>query len=205
MNPPPPVANASANAALDTAYGGPNPNGAIYAGRATKRAKLSMELPQGDGNLVTIQEVGDQTIFATEAARAGVGGAALPAGAPGWAVAMNANMMAMNANMMAGFAGVNASLAGVNASLAGVNASLANVNARLNNGVASEDGDPIHEVLNNAGNPPPVAIFPVTFGALLALPNANLGAADTLLQFYGMQRNPLATRNLRLRKFLGVR
>lgn len=191
MNPPPPVANASANAALDTAYGGPNPNGATYAGRAAKRAKTSMELHQCDGNLVTIQEVGAQTIFATEAALAGVGGAALPPGAPAWAVAMNANMIAMNANMTAGFAAVNANLA--------------NVNARQNNAVASEDGDPIHPVVNNAGNPPPGATFPNTFGALLALPNANLGAADTLLQFYGLPRNPLATRNLRLRKFLGVK
>jgi hypothetical protein len=143
-----------------------------------------MELHRCDGNLVTIQEVGAQTIFATEAALAGVGGAALPAGAPGWAVAMNANMTA-------GFAAVNAKLQ--------------NINARQMNAVASEDGDPIHPVLDNAGDPPPVATFPNTFGALLALPNANLGAADTLLQFYGMTRNPRSTRNLRLRKFLGVR
>jgi hypothetical protein len=185
MNPPPPVADASAaNAALTTAYVGPNPDAATYAGRAAKRAKTSMELHQCDGNLVTIQEVGAQTIFATEAALAGVGGAALPAGAPAWAVAMNANMTA-------GFAAVNANLA--------------NVNARQNNAVASEDGDPIHPVVNSAGNPPPGATFPNTFGALLALPNANLGAADTLLQFYGLPRNPRATRNLRLRKFLGVK
>jgi hypothetical protein len=214
MNQPPPVADASANAVLATAFGGPNPNVATYAGRAAKRAKTSLEIHQCDGNLVTIQEVGDQTIFATEAALAGFGGgAALPAGVPAWAVAMNANLIAnmnaMNANfianMNAGFAAVNANFAAVNTNLANVNTNLANVNARQLNGVASEDGDPIHEVLNNAGNPPPGAIFPVTFGALLALPNTNNGVADTLLQFYGTARNPRATRHQRLHKFLGVR
>ena len=184
MNPPV-VVNPSANAVLDAAYVGHNPNAATRAGRAAKRAKTSLDL-HTSGGLVTIEEVGSQSIFATEAALAGVGGAAaaLPAGAPAWAVAMNANLTAMNANMTAGFA---------------------NINAKQSNAVASDGGDPIHPLTNNAGNQPLAAIFPNTFAELLALTNATNGPAHQLLLFYGLPANPSATRSLRLRKFLGAK
>lgn len=178
------VVNPSANAVLDAAYEGHNPNAATRAGRAAKRAKTSLDL-HTSGGPVTIEEVGAQSIFATEAALAGVGGAAaLPAGAPAWAVAMNANMTAMNANMTAGFA---------------------NFSARLSNGVASDGDDPIQPLTNNAGNQPLAAIFPNTRGELLSLTNADNGPAHQLLLFYGLPANPSATRNMRLRKFLGAK
>jgi hypothetical protein len=151
-----------------------------------------------NGGLVTIEEVGAQTIFATEASLAGVGGAVLPVGAPGWAVAMNANMAAGFANVAAGFADVAAGFANVNANLA-------NIHARQINVVASEGDDTIHPLTNNAGIQPLAALFPNTYAELLALSNANNGPAHVLLQFYGLPPNPQATRAFRLRKFLGAK
>ena len=122
-------------------------------------------------------------IFAT-ACNAIEGGAPLPPGAPDWAVAMNANLNANLQGMRNGFISLN-------------NA----VNGRVTNSQAVENCDPILPLTNGNGLAP--NNLPETYGALLAIENGNL--TRDLLVHYGLDPKPVATRNLRLRKFLGCR
>eukprot|EP00339_Tiarina_fusa_P019879 CAMPEP_0117020952 /NCGR_PEP_ID=MMETSP0472-20121206/15864_1 /TAXON_ID=693140 ORGANISM="Tiarina fusus, Strain LIS" /NCGR_SAMPLE_ID=MMETSP0472 /ASSEMBLY_ACC=CAM_ASM_000603 /LENGTH=179 /DNA_ID=CAMNT_0004726299 /DNA_START=192 /DNA_END=731 /DNA_ORIENTATION=+ len=178
--PPPPVANVHATHVLDGAYGPPHPagNAGARAGRSAKRAHAALMLEQT--GQITTSELGEQEAFAVEESLAVVGaGAALPVGAPAWAVAMNDN---------------------INNQFANVHNQLANVQGKQTNAVAVEHADPIDPV-TVAGNPPPAG-FPLTYGQLLALTPAQ---SLVFLNYYGLAANPQATRNLRLRKFLGAR
>lgn len=184
--PPPPVADASANARLDAAYGGPLPDASTRAGRAATRARLAALMHENSGP-VTAAELGKQTCFALEETLGAIPRAALPVGAPAWATAMNAN--------------INNQFANVNNQFANLNRQLANIQARQNNAVAMVGNDPISPVTDAAGNNPP-ANFPVTYGELVSLTDAQAGP---FLAFYALPNAPLATRSLRLRKFLGAK
>lgn len=192
MNPPA-VANPIANDCLNAASDGLAPDAPTRAGKAAKRFKASSELHAH--GLVTTPEHGSQKIYATECAIAGIGGgAALPPGAPAWAVAMLANINAR-------FDNVNARFDNVNDNVNRVNARFDNLDARFVNSLATEHTDPIAPLTNANGVAPDD--LPDTFGALLAI-----GIGDVtrnFLQQYGQPPNPVATRNVRLRKFLGCR
>ena len=78
---------------LNNVYGLPLAgNAATRAGRTAKRLEQT--------GIVTTTELGEQEALAAEESLPIVGaGAALPAGAPAWAVAMNANMNNQFANV----------------------------------------------------------------------------------------------------------
>ena len=177
--PPPPVANAHATNVLDNAYGAPpHGNSAGRAGCAAKRAHAALVLEQV--GIVTTSELGEQESFAVgESLAIGGAGAALPAGAPAWAVQMNLN---------------------INNNLANMNNQLTNVLAKQTNVVAVEHADPIIAV--TVGGVPLPPAFPNTYGQLLAL---NPAQSLVFLNYYNLPANPQATRNIRLRKFLGAK
>jgi hypothetical protein len=99
--PPPPVADPHATNILDNAYGAPPlGNAAARIGHAAKRATAARELEQ-TGN-ITEAELGEQEAFVIEESLAtGIvgAGAAFPAGAPAWAVAMFAIVTNQFANV----------------------------------------------------------------------------------------------------------
>ena len=192
--PPPPVADPHATNVLDNAYGAPpHGNAAARIGHAAKRATAARNLAQ-TGN-ITEAELGEQEAFVIEESLATgiVGAPALPAGAPAWASAMFANVNNQ-------FANVNNQFANVNNQFANMNNQLANIANKQTNAVASEHDDPIAPV--TIGGVPLPGGFPNTYGELLALTPAQ---SLVFLNYYNLPPNPQATRNTRLRKFLGVK
>ena len=130
---------------------------------------------------ITLQEMGEQAAFATQESLAAIpGGAALPAGAPAWAIAMNTN---------------------VNNRFNQIDARLVNVEARQVNATLTEPTDPISPIVDNGGNNPP-AFFPQTLADLGNLTNPQI---LQLLQFYGLSTVPVATRHQRLCQYLGIK
>ena len=141
---------------------------------------------------ITLQEMGEQAAFATQESLAAIpGGAALPAGAPAWAIAMNTNVNnrfnQMNTN--------------VNNRFNQIDARLVNVEARQVNATLTEPTDPISPIVDNGGNNPP-AFFPQTLADLGNLTNPQI---LQLLQFYGLSTVPVATRHQRLCQYLGIK
>jgi hypothetical protein len=78
----------------------------------------------------------------------------------------------------------------------------ANIEARQTNVVARDHEDPIRVITGPDGQNPPEALFPNTYGQLLAM---GPRPCRQLLLFYGLPANPRANRNQRLRKFLGAK
>ena len=190
MNSPPAVADPWANNCLNNVTNGPAPDAVTRAGKAAKRLKLSNEM---FGNrLLTTPEYGEQHIYAITCAIEGMAdNYALPQGAPAWAVAMNANI---NAN-------INATRTALVARLDNVVARLDNVDARFINATATDDTDAIVPLTNRQGVAP--NNLPQTFGDLRALQNGDI--TRNLLEHYGLPANPIATRNMRLSRYLGCR
>ena len=125
--------------------------------------------------LVTTPEHGDQYVHATTVALAAAMG--MPDDAPAWAVALAHQVNTLNARFD-------------------------DIDARLRNAPAMEKDDQIIPLKNDQGELPPAAIFPNTFGDLLLLGDDD---AHTLLLHYQIPVDPEETRNIRLRRFLGVR
>ena len=198
MNPPP-VADARANAILDHAGGGAVPDARTRVGRASQRLRASQDLL--DRGLVTIAEHGDQVIYAATETINAAGIPALPPGAPPHIVALYAAIVGLNNNMNARFNNIDARFNNIDARFNNIDARFNNIDARLANAAVTEGGDMIHALTNAAGHPPP-PVFPGTYAELLRL---NDNAAGTLLLHYGLPADPQATRNVRLRKFLGLR
>lgn len=201
--------HASSNAALDRASAGnvaapddDNDNARMEAGRAVKRFRMSADLH--DMGLVTTSELGDQFAYATGralAASSGILGVAgiIPAeGAPAWAVALAAQT---NAQITALGNQMNVQFNQMNVRFDHLDARLSNAEARLVNVTASSAEDPIRPIANADGFQPPVAIFPVSFGALICLSDDD---AEAVLAHYQLPADPLETRVRRLRKFLGA-
>eukprot|EP00977_Amphora_coffeiformis_P004519 scaffold970_cov187-Amphora_coffeaeformis.AAC.4 len=84
--------------------------------------------------------------------------------------------------------------------MAPINAKLQNMAARQENAVVQHHSDALQPLCNADGNTPPN--FPATYGDLNALTDAQRAQ---LLQFYGRSASPIATREQRLKQFLGIR
>ncbi len=203
--PPPPVANAHANAMLNHAYyaGGPIPDAETRAFRATKRANVAMIAHLINEQFVTGREVGEQQAFAVMESFALVGDQiGLPPNIPLALIAAFANLHntvnVLSDTVNQRFIDFNTNM---NQRFNAVNSELANIQARQTNVVAKEYGDPIRVITGPGGQNPPEGLFPNTYGQLHAM--GPLACRDLLL-FYGMPANPSATRNQRLRKFLGA-
>jgi len=91
-----------------------------------------------------------------------------------------------------------AALAAINAQLTNITAQMANINTQANI-KAQTQADGLQPIQNAAGNVAPS--FSVTLGDLNGLTNVQQRA---LLQFYGQNAAPVASRENRLRQFLGI-
>jgi hypothetical protein len=114
-------------------------------------ANANNALPPVNGN-VTYTELGDQLVFAVDAASALIPGTNLQGGPPAWA----------------------GPLLGLSGAIAAVTASHTALAARLANGLCEAADDLITAVPNAAGNPLPAG-FPANRGAIDHMPAAALG------------------------------
>ena len=179
---PPGVANANANNILPAVAAVPP---RLRAGHAAKRLCTAAALA-ADG-AVTDAELGDQLVFAVDAASALIPGPNLGGGPPAWAGPLLALPCA---------------IAALTASYAALTASYAALIARLDNGLCEAADDPITPVLNAAGNPLPAG-FPADRGAIDHMPGA---ALNNLLAYYGVAPAALlGARRRQLCQALGVR
>jgi hypothetical protein len=195
---PPPVANAAAQIALDNALDGNNQGTIrVQAGRAAKRAKVSMDFYSA--GLLSTPENGDQFIYATTTAIAANPNGGLPPGAPAWAQALVVHLNARFDNMDARFDNMDARFDNMDARFANVDARFANVDARLANASATEPNDVLHPLSNIEGLIPPN--FPYSLKNLFAMNNQAMAA---LLAHYQLPPGQIVDRARRLRRFLGV-
>ena len=195
---PPAVANAHADALLDDVYQGGHANLATQAGRASKRRKYAEELSAVGA--VTDGELGEQQAFAQQQVTAALPPGAPIAGVPAWFGPALAAGMAPLLNQMQQMQNQMQQMQNqMQNQMQQVQLTLNNVQARQRNSQAMHAADPIHPIGNAAGNPPPN--FPAD---VQALNNLNQGQRGNLLQFYGLPVNPVATRESRLRHYLGL-
>mmetsp|Transcript_20629 Transcript_20629/g.43208 ORF Transcript_20629/g.43208 Transcript_20629/m.43208 type:complete len:166 (-) Transcript_20629:2409-2906(-) len=142
----------------------------------------------------TTAELGEPEAFAEgESLAIGGAGTALPAGAPAWAVQMNLNLNKRLDKL-------NKQLDNIDNKIVNIDNHLTNVQAKQTNAVAKELDDPILAVTVHGVPLPPA--FPTTYGQVLAL---NPAQSLVFLNYYNLPANPQATRNIRLRKFLGIK
>jgi hypothetical protein len=204
--PPPPVANANANAMLNHAYyaGGPIPDVETRAFRAARRATVAMIAHHINEQIVTGREVGEQQAFAVKESSLAVVGdqIGLPAELSPALIAalatLSKSLNDLNTNMNQWFDDLEFNM---NQQFDDVDSKLDNIEARQTNVVATEHDDPIRVITGPGGQNPPEGLFPNTYGQLLTMGPI---PCKNLLLFYGLPANPSVNRNQRLRKFLGA-
>lgn len=179
--PPPPVANGKADACLNDAYQGGHLNPLTRVGRANKRRKTAEALREC--NVITEQELGAQEVFLHQQATSALPpGAAIP-GAPAWFGPAMA-----------------AALEPINGRLDTIDGKLDNIEARQANATAFSPADVLLPIHDAAGAVAPN--FPATLQDLNSLTSVQ---RSQLLQFYGRDPNPVATRDQRLKQLFGIR
>ncbi|KAG7346146.1 DUF3294 domain containing protein [Nitzschia inconspicua] len=198
---PPHVADAAAQAHLDTAVDVAGP-ASVRAARSSKRLNIARTFHAND--IITESELGEHECFHVACALPNAGPAAAAAAVPGvppwFAQAMQLSLAPMQAQL-AQLQPMQAQLALIQEQLNNMEARQLNSEARQLNSVANYKSDPLRGMTNAAGHMFPQ--FPNTLGELLAMNGVQMTA---FLNHYGLGV-PVSneTKLYRIQKFIGMR
>ncbi|KAG7365247.1 DUF3294 domain containing protein [Nitzschia inconspicua] len=198
---PPHVADAAAQAHLDTAVDVAGP-ASVRAARSSKRLNIARTFHAND--IITESELGEHECFHVACALPNAGPAAAAAAVPGvppwFAQAMQLSLAPIQAQLQPMQAQL-AQLQPMQEQLNNMEAWQLNSEARQLNSVANYKSDPLRGMTNAAGHMFPQ--FPNTLGELLAMNGVQMTA---FLNHYGLGV-PVSneTKLYRIQKFIGMR
>ncbi|KAG7365242.1 DUF3294 domain containing protein [Nitzschia inconspicua] len=198
---PPHVADAAAQAHLDTAVDVAGP-ASVRAARSSKRLNIARTFHAND--IITESELGEHECFHVACALPNAGPAAAAAAVPGvppwFAQAMQLSLAPIQAQLQPMQAQL-AQLQPMQEQLNNMEARQLNSEARQLNSVANYKSDPLRGMTNAAGHMFPQ--FPNTLGELLAMNGVQMTA---FLNHYGLGV-PVSneTKLYRIQKFIGMR